>query len=245
MSSWLNRLGKSLLSVAVQPQCATCDRAAETVLCRACEQQLRGCQLPPKPQKWHGNLPVLAWGRYDGNLKRAIAAFKYSPRPELAQLLGTWMGEAWQQSELASQIDRALVVPIPLHAAKLATRGYNQAELLGRGFCQATRLPLKPQGLARVRETAALFGLDAETRKQTLTDALSLGSDFLKRTPELPVLICDDIYTTGATVSAATDVLRRHRIRPVGIIALAIAGDPDSDERPLTRQRDRATHSPR
>jgi ComF family protein len=164
-------------------------------------------------------LPIFAWGRYGGSLKQAIAALKYENQPQLADLLGLWMGNAWNRAY--PLLNPAIVVPIPMHTSKQRERGFNQAVLLARAFCQTTRLPLKVQGLERQRATAAQFKLSATERQQNLKEAFCLGRALLKQHSSQPILLLDDIYTTGATAQAAAATLRAHGFQVQGIVVLA------------------------
>ena len=103
------------------------------------------------------NLPVIAFGHYSGSLKRAILAMKYGDRPDVAIPLGTALAQEWL-SQQAKQPGKQPVtqpvkqptsqrltlqnhsniyaVPIPLHADRQKSRGFNQAELIARAFCR-------------------------------------------------------------------------------------------------------------
>jgi len=166
-------------------------------------------------------LPVFSWGSYGGALKRAIAALKYDNQPQLARPLGQWLAQAWRSS-LRSHLP-LMVVPIPLHQERQKQRGYNQAALLAHSFCQLTRLPLRCYGLERVEKTQAQFGLSIAEREQNLAQAFNLGKDFLRQHPAHPVLLLDDIYTTGATARSAATVLQHSGIPVYGIVTLAFA----------------------
>ncbi|HEY9615854.1 MAG TPA: ComF family protein, partial [Microcoleaceae cyanobacterium] len=157
-----------------------------------------------------------------GSLKRAIAALKYDNHPELARPLGHWLAQVWFTHATVAK-PKLTVVPIPLHADKRQLRGFNQAELLAEHFCDLTGLPLSRDGLLRSRVTEAQFQLSASDRAQNLTEAFSLGPAWSKQPPTNPVLLLDDIYTTGATARSAAQTLRRHGIRVYGIAALAKA----------------------
>lgn len=170
---------------------------------------------------------MLAWGRYDGILKRAVAQLKYQAQTQLAQPLGHWLGEIWVNCAGSKRWQSVTVVPIPLHSQRWQQRGYNQAELIARSFCQYTKMPIKAQGLERRKETQALYGLDAAARAQNLADAFGLGKDFQQQPPRSPVLLVDDIYTTGATVRSAAQTLRQQGISVLGVAVIAIA-DPRS-----------------
>jgi len=161
----------------------------------------------------------VAWGQYGGLLKRAIAALKYEQHPQLARPLGSYLGKTWLTvSAPASTFLKPIVVPIPLHREKQKQRGYNQAELIARSFCAMTGLELKPQGLKRIKNTKALFGLTPEEREQTVAQAFMIGKG-LKSGQS--VLILDDIYTTGTTGHIAQMTLQQAGINVIGVAAIA------------------------
>lgn len=162
----------------------------------------------------------MAWGPYEGALKRAIAALKYEQHSELAVPLGRALGKRWQQSPLTQR--SPLVVPIPMFVEKQRQRGYNQAELIAQAFCTQTGLPLVRHGLMRQRATAPQFGLGVQARQQNLSGAFTLGKAFQQR-PCKPVLLLDDIYTTGITVQVAASELRRCSISVCGVVTVARA----------------------
>jgi ComF family protein len=182
---------------------------------------VQSCQISDPVSLWRGDPRVFAWGNYDGALRRAIAALKYNQQPRLAWSLGRGLAEAWLTYRPV--LPKLLVVPVPLHAEKLQTRGFNQAELIAASFCQITNLPLRPHGLTRTRSTAAQAGLSKSDRQQNLRDAFTLGPDFLRQLPRQPVLLLDDIYTTGATARSAIATLNQAGIQVYGVAAVAIS----------------------
>jgi ComF family protein len=166
-------------------------------------------------------LPVFVWGNYSGVLKQAIASLKYNNQPQLSRPLGHYLGKAWLQSPAATRAKKLTVVPIPLHPTKQQKRGYNQAELLAQSFCQFTGYKEQPLGLERVRATEAQFNLSVQEREQNLTDAFVVGKSLSQRPTPSPVLLLDDIYTTGATVCSAAQILRKQGIPVYGVVAIA------------------------
>jgi ComF family protein len=210
-----------LLDLLLQAQCPLCHRTTGTTFCQDCQRQVQRCQFSNAVWLQQEQLPVFAWGRYSGALRRTIAAFKYDNKPHLARPLGHWLACSWL--EATKDAATVTVVPIPMHPTKQQQRGFNQADLLAEHFCEQTRLPLQKQGLSRSRETTAQFQLSSSDREHNLADAFSLGDAFRKRPPHSPVLLLDDIYTTGATARSAAQTLRRHGIRVQGLIVLARA----------------------
>lgn len=225
MKPWI----KAFLNFFLKPNCPLCYRPAEICFCSDCQTQLQDCQFSPG-LKWTRDIPVFIWGRYDGALKQAITKLKYHNLPEIAQPLGEQLGEAWLDTA-ESTLSQLVVVPIPMFAAKQKKRGFNQAELIARSFCQITGLPLKVNGLTRVRNTTAQFSLSAKERQKNLKSAFSLGKDFKRRRPRGGVILVDDIFTSGATVKAAIQTLKRAKIPVAGVVALATTRQPLSVKR--------------
>ncbi len=220
MGTGIQNLKNGLLALFLQSKCPLCDRSAQVEVCDYCQRQLLRSQLHTPSQLWQGELPVFVWGSYSGMLKRAIAALKYENQPQLARPLGHWLGNAWLKSP-AARAKKLTVVPIPLHPAKLQRRGYNQAALIAESFCEFTGYKHQALGLDRARATEAQFGLSVQEREQNLADAFVVSRSLHRHPSASPVLLLDDIYTTGATVSSAAQTLQRHGIQVYGVVAIA------------------------
>jgi ComF family protein len=215
-----------LINVFLALPCPLCNGTSPGGICPSCRKRLQQERLLTPLQGLETALPVLAWGAYQGSLRQALGLLKYQHKPALAQLLGSYLGQCWQHQQHQLMLPSAgppIVVPIPLHADKLSQRGFNQAALLATWFCRQTRLPLAAQGLVRVRATQAQHGLGARARQHNLSGAFALGPDFHLRRPAGPVLLMDDIYTTGATALAAAHTLKRYGISVMGVGTIARA----------------------
>lgn len=224
MFSWLQSWSRALnqgLGLVAKSSCVLCQRLTSQVLCLDCQRQVMQCQFTSPSWVTVAQMPVFAWGGYQGALKQAIAALKYHNQPQLATQLGSWMATTWRQQPAPTT--SAIVVPIPMHAAKQKQRGFNQAELLAQSFCAMTGLPLEARGLVRLKATEAQFRLSGVARSQNVKDAFGVGAPFVMRSPRQPVLLLDDIFTTGSTAISAAKTLRAHGIRVEGIIVLASA----------------------
>jgi predicted amidophosphoribosyltransferase len=171
---------------------------------------------------------LLVWGKYDYSLKRAIAAFKYENQPALGELLGEWVAEAWRELGLASYHKYSqqplTVLPIPLHEAKLKQRGFNQAAIIAHRFAQLHNYRYDAEGLIRIKSTQPLFELNLSQRQREMASAIRIGNR-LKAMPlskkKSPVIIVDDIYTTGTTVETAIESLTESGFKVAAIVVLA------------------------
>lgn len=219
------RWGQALLSqlrqLSLQPYCAMCERPASDILCVDCFHQLKGCQISTALGIQDNDLSLLAWGHYSGFLKQVLAQLKYNQKPEIGQFLGQQLGMLWLAAQ--AHLPRPVVLPIPLHQRREKERGYNQATLIADGFCHVTGLMLIPKGLVRRRATQAQFNLTVQERFTNVADAFSLESTVLRQADQKPILLLDDIYTTGATIYSAAQTLRQSGLQVLGAVAVAKA----------------------
>ena len=213
-------LKQLLFSAFLEARCPFCDRTSGDPICQYCQRKLSSHRLSKSDRfyLWQ-NLSVFAWGKYDGQLKRAIALMKYDNHPEIGSVLGKLLAQAWLASDLP-KLKKVTVVPIPMHRSKLKSRGFNQAEIIARSFCRLTGYHLNPQALIRTRQTKAMFALNPEERKKNLQGAFKLG-----KLPQHPVLLVDDIYTIGTTAKESIRVLRQHQIEVIGVATVAKTKD--------------------
>ncbi|WP_310481603.1 ComF family protein [Chamaesiphon sp. VAR_48_metabat_403] len=218
MPSFWKPFREQALNLFLKPNCPLCDRTATDTFCKYCHRQLQECQLLDPAQSWQGDLPVFAWGKYAGAVKRSMAKLKYDGHRSIGNIYGEWLAASWQKSPPVALPNKLILVPIPLHPDKLISRGFNQAELIARGFSRATGVKLD-LSLHRTRSTTAQFGLSKSARQENVADAFALVRSSLK--PGDSVLLVDDIYTTGATVRSAALALRSIDINVCGVAVVS------------------------
>lgn len=147
---------------------------------------------------------VALW-RYRGPGRNLVRRLKYSDLPSLGPPLGAELA-ARVQAALGSVDPRTRVVPIPLHPIRRLTRGYNQAREVALGLAEALGLELI-QPLYRWRYTRPLHGLAHQERASVVQRAF-----YVPRPATVagrPVLLIDDVRTSGATLRTAARALHR------------------------------------
>jgi len=229
-------LAADLLDLIFPPACVSCAELLETrgPYCALCALGLEpvprpGCPLCAEPDP-AGKLcrrcrlrpPPFASARaafvHEGPLARAIHRFKYEGRSELASPLGRAFSDA-EGEWLASLGPGALLVPIPLHRRRLLRRGYDQAALLARALASATGLRHEPGLLRRVARSRRQVGLSEGQRLANVTGAFVVAGPVAVQ----PLVLIDDVFTTGATARAASAALVEHGAGVVHVLTLARA----------------------
>jgi len=207
------------------PLCTRCgvffpsERALESsdALCAECRRQEYAFDL------------ARSFDLYSGKLRAAILQLKFHHRERLGRKLGELLCSLWSSIGGPDLEDPSILVPVPLHHHRRRQRGYNQAELLAQGLAKglargiegARTLRVETRCLRRVRPTLPQTGLDPRARSDNVRGAFDIASP--ERVRKKTVLLLDDVMTTGATVSACAEVLKRAGARRVVVLALARA----------------------
>lgn len=199
-------LTDALLAVIYPQSCRICGDSVERrrfgVACEAC-------------WKTQTFTDTGAIGWYEGALRESVLSLKR--QPYLPQHLVGLLVEAGRQFDSITRI-----VPVPLHADRLRARGFNQAAVIGRELSRALGVPMDEASMVRVSSPEKYrTGLDAKGRRDSVAKA------FVVRYPRLirgeGILLVDDVFTTGATVSACEAALIEAGAKSVSIMTLARA----------------------
>ncbi|MCH7662680.1 MAG: ComF family protein [Chloroflexi bacterium] len=122
--------------------------------------------------------------------------------------------------DIAWHID--ILIPVPLGKKRLKERGYNQAGALARPLAWFLGLPYRPNALRRTRETVSQVGLSKIEREKNVLGAFQARSDLVT---EKNVLLVDDVWTTGATINACAQALKKGNANKVFAVTLSRVAD--------------------
>jgi ComF family protein len=172
-----------------------------------------------------GFAKAIAYGRYENELRELIHLLKYDGMTPIAKQLAQRLVAPVAALPIGPATD-VLVVPVPLYRAKRRRRGFNHAERIAtalagelKGADKAHRWTMARGALRRQRPTESQARLSPEGRRRNLRGAFAVPD--AARVRDRVVLLVDDIYTTGATASACTQVLLRAGAKEVWVATVA------------------------
>ena len=204
----------SFLRLIYSHRCYACEReliAQEKYICFSCLSQIpeTNFHLRPKENEFYYRLGgrvklegAMALFYFDkkGKLQSLVEALKYKSAPQLGRFLGRYYAHRLKQEDWMEEIQA--IVPIPLHFRKKIERGYNQAEEVAKGLGEVLAKPLRKDFLKRVRYTTTQTRMGGRNRWENVRGAFQAGKEL-----KGPILLVDDVLTTGATFEAAMQAI--------------------------------------
>ena len=235
---------RRLLDVLIPPRCLSCraELDVETGLCAACWQELHLIESPSCPAtglplvgEWAetvASLPASLKNRpwqtlhattfHHGVGRALVHALKFRDDLTVARLMARLMARRAR----AVATEGMLVAPVPLHWLRLWWRRFNQSALLAQLLAAELGLECVPDLLVRTRYTTPQTRLSGKRRRANLKDAFAVNRRHRARLGGRPVLLVDDVLTTGATAEACTCTLQRAGADNVHVVVFALAGEP-------------------
>lgn len=224
----------AVLTLAYPQVCVICGRSVEQrrfgVACETCWRETR-IFADDEEICWKCGVPGPACGRcvelaftfaraagtYEGALRESVLLLKR--QPYVPQHVESLLADVVRRPPLSLS---TRVIPVPLHPKRLRTRGFNQALIVGQAVAKALTLPLDEVSLVRVSTTEKYrAGMDAKGRRDTVAGAFQVTHPRLVAGEN--ILLVDDVFTTGATVSACAEILLTAGATHVYVLTIARA----------------------
>jgi ComF family protein len=155
----------------------------------------------------------------DGLLQHLLHGLKYQHKSEIGSYLGRLFGLRLQAAGWAAGID--MIIPVPLHPRKEASRGYNQSLVIAEGMAGVLHIPVNSNTLLSARETESQVKKSRTERVSNMEDAFKVtGAHTLAHKH---ILLCDDVLTTGATLEACALALMAEETIKISVATIGIA----------------------
>ena len=187
------------------------------ILCPACLEEASSAPSRPVPPP---GIEAIATGpELTPALRALVHGLKYEGHRAASREL---VDVASDRIPVGFCPESAVLVPVPLHPPRRRDRGYNQSDLLAARWKARTGRPAVGNWLCRTRDTGTQTKLGSGERRRNLEGAFAVGKGFRSG---VPVVLVDDVLTTGATLSACAAVLLAAGAPSVRAICAAWAGE--------------------
>lgn len=239
----LRRAGRTVLDFLLPPLCLSCARPVSSpgAVCPHCWTGMHFITRPYCERlgtpfetdlgpgiislKAIAEPPVFARARavvrYDGTGRSLVHRLKYSDRLDLAEAMGGLMARSG--AEILQGAD--CLVPVPLHARRLLGRRFNQAGELAKAVARQSGVPARCDLLVRRKSTRSQVGLSMAERARNVTGAFAVPDLRRADLAGKRIVLVDDVMTTGATLNAASRVLKRSGAAEVDVLVFALVAE--------------------
>ena len=193
----ISNVKEGALRLLFPRRCPLCDgllSPKEELVCTGCAGI-----AAPEPDYFPGGFAPFV---YEDEYRDSVLRFKYKGRAEYAPFYAKAIADAG--GDLIRSWGPQVIIPVPIHRRRLMERGYNQAAELAKALSATLKIPDREDVVVRTRDTRPQNRLDADDRRANVKGAFRVRrADLVPRR----VLIVDDIYTTGSTISELARVL--------------------------------------
>ncbi len=201
------------LSFIAPPYCHACGFPFEFAVPSGSQENLCGPCLKDRPEYKSARSALV----YNDASRDFILGFKHGDQTHAVVAMVPWLRNAG--AELWAKTD--VIVPVPLHRWRLLRRRYNQAAMIGQAMAKDRGLLFSADTLVRTRATPSQGHLNAGQRAQNVKRAFAIHPKRKSIIEGKNVLLIDDVYTTGSTVSECAKVLKESGAAEVNILTLA------------------------
>ena len=208
MLEFFKKSFSSLLDFIYKKKCYFCNSSKYSLkMCPKCYDEL--IFAPIQANRIIDGVDVYCCGIYEKNLQKLIRGLKFHKQKELAYYLAKFMYEYWSKLDDKREFQ---IVPVPLHKNRIKRRKYNQMELVGEEFSRLSGYELNSKLITRIKDTKPQYKLSRKERLSNLYKAFSFNqNNFINK----PVLLIDDICTTGATFEEIIKELKNNGVNEI------------------------------
>lgn len=238
------QLWRGMVDLVVPPRCLVCraDVTAEASLCLACWQTLHFIDEPlchvmgtpfehdegPEALSPHAIAAPPPWQRaraavvYNDAAKPLVHLLKYNDTPEAGHAMAHMMLGAGRK--LLNEAD--VIVPVPLHRQRLWSRRFNQSAILATRLGELAGKPVDCLAFKRIARSRPQVGLTAAERHKNVRKVFAVSPDGLAAIVGRRIVLVDDVRTTGATATAASQTLLDAGAASVDLLTFALVLEP-------------------
>lgn len=202
----------NLLDWIYRRKCYCCNSSIESVpLCSKCFENLAYNSF--SANRIINGSDIYVAGIYEKNLQKIIRGLKYHRQKELGYYIAKFMYEYYINLGLNKEF---LVVPTPMYKTRQKKRKYNHMEIVTKEFCNFTGYKMNTTLIKRIKDTKTQYKLSKSEREENLANAFEVNLEEYKGEP---ILLLDDICTTGSTFESMIEELHKAGIHNITCFA--------------------------
>ena len=210
------KLFEKLLNLIYIQPCYFChSKKDDSLICQRCYNKIHF--MPLTVFKEISGAKIYSCTLYDEIIKRIVRDIKYHNKKKLAPLQASIMFEYWKE---LNKEDEYLILPVPIHPNRKKERKYNHMDLVADEFVKLTNYKINKNFLFRIKDTQKQFNLKRQERIKNIRDAFDINKEE-EIDKEMPILVIDDITSTGITLEEIIKVLRKNGYKNITALTLS------------------------
>jgi len=208
---------EKILNLVYPNVCGICGEINKFSICNKCNIKIKQ-NIKPNQEKIENNkIEHMYLFKYDGTLRDKMILYKFHENAHLYKMFAEIVAKNELANNFLKQYD--IILPVPIHKNRKKLRGYNQSELIVKELAKNTRIQITTNALIKQKNNISQSTLNKLERIENVKNVYALkNSETLKNKK---ILIFDDIYTTGSTVSECIKILEQAHPKQIGVLTLA------------------------
>lgn len=209
-----------VLNLIYPPACGICGKLDDDFLCKKCYKILESEaefgieQYTDEDKIFDQHLYIF---KYEGIIRKIILKYKFQDKAYLYKTFVNFLLKDEKFFQILKSYDT--IVPVPISKKRQKERGYNQSLLLAKGISNNIGLNLINNCLYKTKNIIEQSKLNKEDRLKNIQGVYELRNYQVLKNKK--ILLLDDIYTTGSTVSECCRILRKADLDKIGVLTIA------------------------
>ena len=212
---------EKILEYIFLPTCGGCGKLGEGYLCRKCEKELKKYEVIEEGINDNilsrEHIDKMYIFKYTELVRSLILQYKFNDKAYLYRTFCEFIVKNKKVFDFIKSYD--IIIPVPIHKARMRERGYNQSELIAKELAKKLGLKVYTDVLIKIKNNKVQSTLSSKEREINTKNVYKLVN--LEKIYNKRVLIFDDIYTTGATANSCIEEVRKANVKKIGILTLA------------------------
>lgn len=213
-----------LLDWIYDKRCYICNKPCGDDVCSDCLSNISLNDF--SPQKSYKGCQIFSATVYQEEMKKLIRGIKYHNKKRLSFYIARVMVSFWNNLPEDIIKKQYQILPMPLYKIRQNRRGYNQSTLISKEFVKnfdKNKFKINEKLVERIKNTKPLYNLNKKERKEALEGAFHwVGKNYINN---LPILIIDDITTTGSSCFSLIDTLLDAGVDDIVVLTCCSVGD--------------------